>query len=84
MGGCGFAVRGEAEIGPALDAAFATKGPVIIEASVDQYVPMLPPKVPEDYRRNFRKALPETPGHDAIEANLGARTLADHVRGLSP
>jgi pyruvate dehydrogenase (quinone) len=81
MGGKGFSITSEAEIAGALDAAFAEPGPVIIEALVDRYVPMLPPKVPEDYRKNFEKALPETPGHEQIEANVAEEPLATMMKG---
>ena len=30
----------------------------------------MPPRMPPDYARNFRKALPETPGREKIEANI--------------
>ncbi len=53
-----------------LDQAFAVEGPVIIEATVDAYEPMIPPKMPPDYVKNFRKALPETPHHERIEENV--------------
>ena len=39
-------------------AAFAVEGPVVIEAVVDPFEPMMPPKMPPDYAENFRKALP--------------------------
>jgi pyruvate dehydrogenase (quinone) len=49
-----------------LDAAFAAEGPVMIEAVVDKYEPMLPPKVPAEYRKNFEKALQDTEGAEQI------------------
>jgi len=67
MGGKGFAVERPEDIGAVLDAAFADPGPVIIDALVDKYVLMLPPKVPVDYRKNVEKALQETPGQSEIE-----------------
>jgi pyruvate dehydrogenase (quinone) len=81
MGGKGFSVERPEDIDAALDAAFAESGPVIVEATVDRYVPMLPPKVPEDYRKNFRKALPETPGRTEIEANIAREPLATMMKG---
>lgn len=80
MGGVGFAVADAAELDHVLDRAFATEGPVVIEATVDASEPMLPPKMPPDYRENVLKALPETPGHEEIAASLGeepARTMFD-------
>lgn len=70
MGGRGFTIRQFEEIESVLDEAFSYEGPVIIQALVDRYVPMMPPKMPNDYARNFQKALPETPGREAIEANV--------------
>jgi pyruvate dehydrogenase (quinone) len=70
MGGIGFSVTRPEEIDGVLDAAFATEGPVIIEAVVDAYEPMMPPRMPGEYRRNMRQALPKTPGHRQIEASL--------------
>jgi pyruvate dehydrogenase (quinone) len=70
MGGRGFSVDAPGDVERVLDAAFATSGPVVIEAVVDPYAPMMPPRMPPDYARNFRKALPATPGHEHIEANL--------------
>jgi len=81
MGGKGFSVAEPEQLDAILDAAFAEPGPVIIEALVDRYVPMLPPKVPADYRRNFQAALPETPGRAEIEANVAREPLATMMKG---
>lgn len=70
MGGHGFTIRRFEEIESVMDEAFSYEGPVIIQALVDRYVPMMPPKMSNDYARNFQKALPETPGREAIEANV--------------
>lgn len=80
MGGKGFTIRAPGEVEGVLDAAFAAEGPVVIEAVVDAYEPMMPPKMPPDYARNFREALPETPGREEIEASLAeepAKTMMD-------
>ncbi len=79
MGGRGFTIRLFEEIESVLDEAFSCEGPVIIQAHVDQYVPMIPPKMPKDYARNFRKALPGTPGHEAIEANVERAPLREMI-----
>lgn len=76
MGGRGLVITEAAEISNVMDRAFAEQGPVIIEALVDKYEPMLPPKVPAAYRENLAKALPETPGREEIERNLAAEPLA--------
>jgi pyruvate dehydrogenase (quinone) len=70
MGGRGFSVDDPADLAAIMDEAFATEGPVVIEAVVDPHEPMMPPKMPPDYRENMLKALPETPGGEAIQANL--------------
>jgi pyruvate dehydrogenase (quinone) len=31
--------------------------------------------MPPDYAKNFRKALPQTPGHEQIEENLAQEPL---------
>lgn len=76
MGLRGFSIREPAELDKVMDEALATPGPVLIEAEVDPAVPMMPPSMPEDYARNFRQALPETPGHEAIENALEREPLA--------
>jgi pyruvate dehydrogenase (quinone) len=80
MGGTGFTISEPDDIGPVLDAAFATKGPVVIEALVDQYEPMMPPKMPRDYAGNFAKALPDTPGHERIAENIAREPLKSMMR----
>ncbi len=81
MGGIGYSVSAPEQVEAVLDEAFSAVGPVIIEAVVDQYEPMLPPKVPKDYRKKFDKALPETPGHEQIEANVAQEPLATMMKG---
>lgn len=76
MGLRGFSIREPAELDRIMDEALATPGPVLIEAEVDPAVPMMPPSMPADYARNFRQALPETPGHEAIENALEREPLA--------
>lgn len=45
------------------------------EAVADANEPMMPPRIPEDYRRNMRKALTETSVNKKIEANLAQQPL---------
>lgn len=59
MGGIGYSVTRPEDVDGVLDAAFAAEGPVIIEAVVDAYEPMLPPRMPDEYRKNMRTALRE-------------------------
>lgn len=75
MGGVGYSVSRASDVESVLDAACAAEGPVVIEAVVDPYEPMMPPKMPPDYAKNFRKALPETPGRAEIEANVAEEPL---------
>ncbi|MBY2966899.1 pyruvate oxidase [Rhizobium leguminosarum] len=77
MGGRGFTIRRFDQIEPTLTEAFSVAGPVVIQAMVDQYEPMMPPKMPKDYAKSFRQALPETPGHRAIEANVSRSPLRE-------
>ena len=46
MGGRGFTINQPEEIETVLDQAFATNVPVVIEAVVDPFEPMMPPKMP--------------------------------------
>jgi pyruvate dehydrogenase (quinone) len=75
MGGSGFSLSRPDQIDEVLDAAFSVDGPVVIEAVVDAYEPMLPPTMPPDFAENFRKALPDTPGHELIEENISKEPL---------
>ncbi|MER9731116.1 MULTISPECIES: thiamine pyrophosphate-dependent enzyme [unclassified Mesorhizobium] len=79
MGGIGYSVSRAEEVEGVLDAALAAEGPVVIEAVVDPYEPMMPPKMPPDYARNFRKALPDTPGRAEIEANVAQEPLRSMI-----
>jgi pyruvate dehydrogenase (quinone) len=75
MGGIGYSVSRAEEVESVLDAALAADGPAVIEAVVDPYEPMLPAIMPADYARNFRAALPLTPGSREIEENLAEEPL---------
>ena len=82
MGGLGFSISRPDEVDAILDQAFAAKGPVVIEAVVDASEPMLPPKMPPDYAKNFRRALPETPGREAIEASTSAEPARTMIEAI--
>ncbi|MEH7840114.1 thiamine pyrophosphate-binding protein [Rhizobium laguerreae] len=77
MGGHGFTISSFDQIEPTLEEAFSMAGPVVIQALVDQYEPMMPPKMPKNYAKNFREALADTPGHEAIEANVSRSPLRE-------
>ena len=70
MGGRGFRIADPGDVAGVMDEAFAVDGPVVIEATVDPSEPMMPPKMPADYARNFRKALENTSGRSRILASI--------------
>ena len=41
----------------------------------------MPPKMPGDYAANFKKALPDTPGHRQIEENMAREPLRTMMLG---
>lgn len=57
MGMRGFSVAEPAQLGGVLDAALATAGPVLIEATVDPNEPLLPAVVSDAYARNIDRAI---------------------------
>ncbi|PZQ83494.1 MAG: pyruvate oxidase [Ancylobacter novellus] len=75
MGGIGYSITNPEHVEDVLERAFAAEGPVLIEAVVDAAEPMMPPKMPADYAQNFRKALPQTPGREQIEAAIAEEPL---------
>ncbi|MDK1492555.1 thiamine pyrophosphate-binding protein [Sinorhizobium sp. 7-81] len=84
MGARGFTIQSFDGLDEIMDQAFAVEGPVVIQALVDRYEPLMPPKMPEDYARNFRAALPETPGHEKIEQNLKQSPLGNAAADQNP
>ncbi|MGV6873190.1 thiamine pyrophosphate-binding protein [Pseudochelatococcus sp. B33] len=77
MGATGFTIEKHDDMETILDAAFSAKGPVLIQAKVDRYEPMLPPILPDDYAQNLQAALPETPGAPQIRSNIERSPLVD-------
>lgn len=75
MGGIGYSVSRPEEVEGVIEAAFSTEGPVVIEAVVDPYEPMMPPKMPPDYAENFRQALADTPGQEEIQKAVAQEPL---------
>lgn len=62
--GCGLAalrIQRGADCAAMLERAFGLKGPVLVDAVVDDAEPMLPPKRREDYVQHLRKALGQMP-----------------------
>lgn len=78
-GGTGFTIEEPAECGPTLDHAFATPGPVVIEALVDPNEPPMPAKVTAKQATRLAEALAKgtADGHKIIET-----ILTDKVREL--
>jgi pyruvate dehydrogenase (quinone) len=72
----GFGIAGSRassaiDLTAALDAAFASEGPALLEATVDPNEPLLPPKRMEKYADNLEKALTRgTAGAERIRAAL--------------
>jgi pyruvate dehydrogenase (quinone) len=78
-GGTGFSVADPKQCGGVVDQAFATEGPVIIEATVDPFEPPMPPKISVDQATKFAEALARgTPHRNEIALTV----LADKVREL--
>lgn len=71
MGMKGLRINTPAECRATLQTAFATRGPVLVEATVDPNEPLLPPKRMPNYVENLQKALDAgTPGAEQIRAAL--------------
>jgi pyruvate dehydrogenase (quinone) len=56
-GGKGYTIESQKECNTILREALRTKGPVIIQAVVDQFEPPLPPKIDFSQAKKFTKAL---------------------------
>jgi pyruvate dehydrogenase (quinone) len=78
-GGTGFTIEDPSECGAILDRAFATPGPVVIEAVVDPNEPPMPPKVTARQAAHLAEALAKgtTDGHKIIQT-----ILKDKIREL--
>ena len=56
-GGKGFRCEAPGEVRPALEAAFSTPGPVLVEATVDPFEPPMPAQATPSQALNFAKGL---------------------------
>jgi pyruvate dehydrogenase (quinone) len=66
-----FRADSPGSIGAALDRAFSVEGPVLLEATVDPFEPLLPAKRNEKFAHNLEKALDAgTPDAEEIRAAL--------------
>jgi pyruvate dehydrogenase (quinone) len=78
-GGVGFTIEDPKTCGAVLDQAFATPGPVIVEAVVDPFTPPMPPKVTAKQVARFAQSLIRgEPNRDKIALTV----LSDKVREL--
>jgi len=78
-GATGFSVADPKQCGGVLEQAFATPGPVIVEATVDPFEPPMPPRVSVEQAAKFAEALAKgTPNRSKIALTV----LADKVREL--
>lgn len=78
-GATGFTVDDPAQCGAVLDQAFATDGPVLIEAVVDPFTPPMPPKVTIRQAAKFAESLAKgQPNRERIALTV----LSDKVREL--
>jgi len=62
-GAAGLSVEDPHQCGAVLDQAFATPGPVIVEATVDPFEPPMPPKITVDQATKFAEALAKGQPH---------------------
>jgi pyruvate dehydrogenase (quinone)/pyruvate oxidase len=78
-GATGLSVADPALCGSVLDQALAQPGPVVVEATVDPFVPPMPPKVTVDQATKFAEALAKgTPNRQKIALTV----LSDKVREM--
>ena len=78
-GAIGLSIDRPEDCGRVLDEALTTKGPVVVEASVDPHEPPMPPKVEAKQALHFAESLARgTPNRGKIAATV----LSDTVREL--
>lgn len=78
-GGKGITVSDPEHCGTALEEAFATPGPVVVEAVVDPFEPPMPPKVSFKQAKNLAESLAKgQPNRGKIATTI----LADKVREM--
>jgi pyruvate dehydrogenase (quinone) len=78
-GGTGFTVEDPAQCRAVLDQAFATPGPVVVEAIVDPFTPPMPPKVTAKQAEKFAESLIKG---EPNRSRIALTVLADKVREL--
>lgn len=78
-GGTGFTIENPEDCGRVLDEALSTRGPVLVEAVVDPFVPPFPPKATLEQTVKFAQALAK--GQPNPE-RMAWTVLSDTVREL--
>jgi pyruvate dehydrogenase (quinone) len=78
-GGTGFTIEEPASCGAILDQALAFRGPVIIDAVVDPFVPPMPPKITLAQASNFAESLARG---EPNRSKIAWTVLSDKVREL--
>jgi pyruvate dehydrogenase (quinone)/pyruvate oxidase len=78
-GGTGFTIEEPASCGAILDQALAVRGPVIIDAVVDPFVPPMPPKITLTQASNFAESLARG---EPNRSKIAWTVLSDKVREL--
>ncbi|NGZ98584.1 MAG: pyruvate oxidase [Nitrospira sp. WS110] len=78
-GGTGFTIEHPEDCGSVLDEALAIRGPVLVEAVVDPFVPPFPPKATLEQTAKFAQALAKgQPNRERIAWTV----LSDKIREL--
>lgn len=78
-GGTGFTIEHPEDCGSVLDEALAIRGPVLVEAVVDPFVPPFPPKATLEQTARFAQALAKgQPNRERIAWTV----LSDKIREL--
>jgi pyruvate dehydrogenase (quinone)/pyruvate oxidase len=78
-GGIGFTIEEPASCGAILDQALAVRGPVIIDAVVDPFVPPMPPKITLTQASHFAESLARG---EPNRSKIAWTVLSDKVREL--
>ena len=78
-GGTGYSVTDPKDVGGVLDQAFATAGPVLVEAVVDPFEPPMPPKITIEQARKFAESLARG---EPNRGKIALTVLRDKVREL--
>jgi pyruvate dehydrogenase (quinone)/pyruvate oxidase len=78
-GGTGFTIQNPSECGAILDQALSAKGPVVVEAVVDPFVPPMPAKVTLEQARKFAESLAKgTPNRKQVALTI----LEDKIKEM--